>query len=593
MRHNNTVWFCKIKFLSSLTILTILSVDCTILTPDKSVHRKCLTEIIQKYFNNLHHLAIFIDSDVGEDILQQFSTKILYAPSTQSDFILEKADGYFLELEETKIVDVLKKLSSISTWNPRAKFLVISKDKSKIFEEASKYFINNLFVFENLKDNLDSFYTWENNNVCGPNNIKINTCTTLISFKKSRFWKTCNLQVLAMPMAPYVYFNENKNLDGLEIRCLNALQQKMGFQVKYLPLQDKTWGLKYPNGTYTDMFKKLQNYQADIVLGMWPNNFTHMWDFDVTVNYLQDALIWLVPKAQTIPYWKRLTIIFPENVWIILLFLLLLLPIVWTVAARILSELELSTYQTWVSSILKSISILLTVTLPIYPKTGCIRILFIFWVYISLIIVTIYQSKLLAILVQPQYEKQIQTEGELLKSGLKFGANVNVRSLYDPAIQNEKEFYDRIILCDLTLSCPNRTAHRRDFATAKSRLPALFLILQQYTNPDGSPMIYMFKSPISTHFISVVFSRGHPIFEDFNKRLLWVVEGGLSEKWKNDIKDETRRKYLFGKIGLKKSMVLTLEHVGAGFKILIVGLALSALVFCLEHAYVKIIKKIK
>lgn len=593
------------KGLYIIFVATVFSVNCINLNPtstNPNLLEICLNKVVNKYINQTDNLAAFVEGDLGQSLLKLFSNKILYS-SRSNFYLLDKTRVYFIILEQTNSTKLFKKLSSLSTWNPRATFFVITKNKNEIFEEALKYFVKKLLVIEENINEIN-FYSWSPSvSLCenSTNITKINSCTNENFEDNSNFfletkpnWKNCELKILTMPISPYVFINLNKSFDGLEIRCLKTIQEIMGFKTKFLPSKYTAWGLRLSNGTYTDMFQKLQNYEADIVVGMWPTNFTHHWDFDASITYLQDVLVWLVPKAQQIPHWKRLAIIFPKNIWITLFLTVLLLPIIWTIAAKCLRTIEFLSFQKWETSILKSISIILNVTIPNFPKSLTLRVIVIIWVYISLILVTIYQSKLLSILIQPQYEYQIQEVDDLLKSGIKLGANVNIKSLFagtDSEI--EQKIYEKMIVCDLTLTCPNRTAYKRDFATAKSKLPADFMILQYFTNSDGSPMIYIFKSTIHTHHVNIVFSKGHPVFEEYNKILFWISESGLLVKWKNDIKDETMRKSFIGKLYSDKSLVLSLAHMETAFKILLVGYIVSSVVFILEFLWTRLNKKLK
>lgn len=577
--------------LITLFIFTYFFINCSL---QQTELESCLKIMINKHINNGEFLTVYIEGDLGASLLRLFEIKMLYN-SQKIRFLLDKSKYYFIVPEQTNASVVFRRLSNLSTWNPSAIFFIVAQNKTEIFEAAAKYYIQKIIVID-LSDKSTYTYSYtceEHLKILYMGSWENGTDFNIFS-KKSTDWYCYTLRILAMPVAPYIYFDNNKNLDGLEIRSLQTIQQKMGFKIKFIDGKYKTWGLRLPNGTYTDMFQKLQTNEADAVMGMWPNNYTHFWDFDASKPYLQDALVWLVPKAQILPHWKRLAIIFPENIWLILFITVLLVPILWTIAAKFLSAFELKSFQNLQTSLFKSISIILVVTLPKYPKTACLRILFIIWVCTSLILVTIYQSRLLAILILPQYEDQMAEVKEILNSGIKFGGNVNIRALYDGTVSEiERKFYENMIICDLTLTCPNRTAYERDFATAKSRLPAYFLIWQYFTNADGSPMIHVFKSTILTHYVSTVFAKGHPMFEEFNKLVVRIFESGLFLKWKDDIREETLRRAFLGKTYSDNSLMLSLRHMITAFVILVIGYVLSAIVFILENLYAKLHKKIK
>lgn len=565
----------------------------------------CLKNMVDLHFLSEHRLETIMEGKEGE-ILKYFPSLVLYNTKQNFGFNLEKTNMYFLYLKYTNSSVVFRKLSNLSTWNPRAKFLIISEIENQfnILKEAAKYLCSDTIVLERNELNEIEVFGWlAYETICLKKFSvqKLDTCVNgtflnnhnIFPNKNRRHYSGCAIKVIPANIAPYVFYKSDKSLDGLEVRLIHAVEEKTRLKVEFVAHNFRTWGLKLPNGSYTDMFNLLQRNEADAVVGMWPTNYTHSWDFDVSMSYLQDALVWLVPKSQSLPHWKRLSIIFPEVVWLILLVIILTFPLIWAITGNTSYGKELKSFMVWQTCILKSLSVILSVTLPKYPRTSPLRILFITWVYVSLILTTLYQSKLLAILIQPKYEYQISNVDEILSTNMNFGANVNVKSLYDATIsQTEKEMHDKMSFCDLTLTCPNRTAFNRDFATAKARLAAVFLILRYYTTSDGVPMVYIFKSTILSHYVNIVFAKGHIVFDRFNQVLWRISESGLFIKWLNDIKEETMRQSIH-RDDETKSLALTMEHMSPPFKILIGGYLLSVMIFCLENIYCRFLKNVK
>lgn len=333
------------------------------------------------------------------------------------------------------------------------------------------------------------------------------------------------------------------------------------------------------------MFGMLQYFQADVVLGMCPANYTWNWDFDASFPYMADALVWMVPKAELVPHWTKLIHIYHPLLWITLLIFLIIFPILWIAVANILNNEE-TTFKKWDESQVRTFSMILGISLPKLPKSNTVRLLFTLWLLPSLIFITIYQSKLIAVLNKPQYERQISTNQEILDSGIEFGFNINLKSIFSHEYQMEKEFLDRGVICDLSLACPNRTAFRRDFATTKSSLAANYMRLKYYTTSDGTSLVHIFKSSLFFHFVHVVFARGHPLFNRFNEIIIRLWEHGLTKYWRAKIESETLKSSIHQSIqGEENSLALSLKQLTPAFQFLFVGLFVAFITFVVENFY--------
>lgn len=239
----------------------------------------------QHYFcnftqSNFLYGIFYMESAI--DVSKFIFPKVILTKLEEIDLGIRKPDFYLLTLKISRLEVVFKSLHLQFSWNPRATFLITSKveEYNEILKVANMYFVTNL-------------------KFCNDGN--------LVENGREYGRKNFTLKILAAFITPYVFFDKNK-IDGIEVRCLKTIQKIMKFDVKFLQHNYKSWGLQLPNGTYTDMFQKLQNYEVDIVMGMWPTNFTHILNFDVSFPYLEDALVWMVPKAQIIPDWKRLVL---------------------------------------------------------------------------------------------------------------------------------------------------------------------------------------------------------------------------------------------------------------------------------------------
>lgn len=266
-----------------LTISLILHADAYIIQNDNNnivSVSKCLQEILNNYVDFKDHLAIFNENIKMDRVFHTAHTKVIYN-FKPLQFNLEKAKGYLIILKSGKLRSILKYFSLLSSWNPRAKFIVMSDTENKeiLMDQAIQYLIVDLLVLEVIGDTA-YLYSWDPYvMLCRKymNVTYLDSCQNgvfenkidLFNKKLTNTWKGCTLKALPMLISPYVFNDRNKELDGLEIRTLDAIKTQMGFEIDYLQHNFKTWGLRKSNGRYSDMFDMLQSYDADIVLGMY------------------------------------------------------------------------------------------------------------------------------------------------------------------------------------------------------------------------------------------------------------------------------------------------------------------------------------
>ncbi|GLV36246.1 hypothetical protein CBL_08739 [Carabus blaptoides fortunei] len=322
-------------------------------TEDYEFPKECLKSIIDKSAKNDKYLVSVLEGNFADIILSPDLATILYSITNNTGQDLNKATGYLLFLEKTNSTNIFKYLSSISTWNPRAKFLIYSTNEnaSDILKEGYTYFAFNIFVL-NMKKSVDKIdiYTWSSLRHCGKPKeiILLDSCTPDKSVNSSIFqqhtsksiWKNCTLRILPIEIHPYYYKISDGTFEGLDIRAIQMIQKKLQFTPVYLPNKYKTWGLKMPDGHYSEMLGILQKYKADLIIGMLPQNYTYLWDFDATHYTSKSSVSWVVPRATVLPNWKTLFRIYPLLIWFSSLLMLFVVPILWKITGKLLSNYE-------------------------------------------------------------------------------------------------------------------------------------------------------------------------------------------------------------------------------------------------------------
>lgn len=164
---------------------------------------------------------------------------------------------------------IIRKMSKEPFFNPKAKYVVISKHlSSELLEVSSKYYLTDIIFIETVDKSFHSIYTYEpyqNQNISfKPETFKYLTqCKSGIPdtfelfgrYKVPKAWKNSTLNIIYNVIPPY--FQCPSCEDGIEAQLLEIVSRKLGFDVNYVEHADfMYWGSKM-NGTYTYILQKL------------------------------------------------------------------------------------------------------------------------------------------------------------------------------------------------------------------------------------------------------------------------------------------------------------------------------------------------
>lgn len=189
---------------------------------------------------------------------------------TLTNFRSVKSDIAVIRLDENGDLNrIISKMSEEQFFNPRAKFVIISKDLSlDLLAVSSKYYLTNVIFMKTVNESFQSIYTYEpyqnQNSSYVPTSFKYLTqCKNGIPraftfFEKHRgpkAWKNSTLNIIYYVIPPY--FQCPTCEDGIEADLLDIVSKKLGFKLNYVVQKDfMYWGSKI-NGTYTHILQKL------------------------------------------------------------------------------------------------------------------------------------------------------------------------------------------------------------------------------------------------------------------------------------------------------------------------------------------------
>lgn len=308
---------------------------------------------------------------------------------------------------------------------------------------------------------------------------------------------------------------------------------------------------------------------------MWHGNVTPNKDFDETVTYLWDSVEWFAPVAQPIAQWKNMAYIFSFSLWMAILLSVIIYACIWI-------TLEYNLHQ---SSSFQMIFLIVGISLNNSQSTCTVfrSMLALFLLYVF-IITSSFQSNLISILTSPLYNEQISNIIDATnKTNYKYGYHQSLQALIlsDGNTITEK-IRENEVLCELNaLTCANRTAYKREMVMAKGRRFMTYVMSKSYRNRDGKSLFYIFEDSLLSYPISMVMLKGHPLYDEFNRLLSWLHNGGLIQKLSDDY-ERLIMKSTEDSINDEDHLSLTLNHVSIPFIIVFIGLSLALVAFIIE-----------
>ena len=227
------------------------------------------------------------------------------------------------------------------------------------------------------------------------------------------------------------------------------------------------------------------------------------------------------------------------------------------------------------------------VYVPQQPTTSILRVFFFLCVPFCFAISTVFQAFFVSYLVEPNYEKKLDTLDELLKSDVVYG--------YQPAVDITQYFLEfdefNTFLENKTLKedcsdfrkCVERIITKRDFAAVISPMFATY-VAREMGIVDVDKIICSFSDDLVSGGATVLFKNGNILLDRFNNLMRRYLEAGLLERhWtelqhRASLKGGDRYRQAAGDM----FSAFSVSHLKPAFVVLFVGTVLSSVVFIVE-----------
>jgi hypothetical protein len=402
----------------------------------------------------------------------------------------------------------------------------------------------------------------------------------------------CVVTASTFPYVPYVFPMKERDSnithysDGLEINVLQSIATALNFKVKFLPENE------HNVSKWQGLSDEVSRKESDLGFAAMPHTVHAIGNRDHSVGYLKETIRWFGPQAKASAHWKSPVTMFKPLMWLLLLIVYIISSLIFCLLANVKNTVkEHASYTNAPVCCLQTFSIMLGVAVCARPNTRYLRLFFILWVFYCLLINTAYQSSLISVLTQPQFEPAVGTVDELLDSEMSFGFVWRFNLWYNDTEDMKSEvLINNYIPCrDLDL-CLKRIASKQDFAICGGESHLLYLSQTQYC-VSGVPQFLPFKDEVTSFLVTMFFRVGSVFLESFNKAIYRVTESGIVQKFWTDIKLNHIGNIQEDGNGVDEwdadghgsdAEVLTVHHLQGAFVLQLLGLAFGISAFIIE-----------
>ena len=396
----------------------------------------------------------------------------------------------------------------------------------------------------------------------------------------------CTLTVTVFPFPPFTIAGNQKNTyaGGFEIRLLEFIAGTINMSIAYTDPPTELWGQKLENGSWTGMMGRLMLDKADFSLAGNVLLTELAAELDYTVSHGSLGFNWVVPCAKPFPRWKSIIRVYSLASWLTIIITILFAAIVLMCLARY-DDQEVALYKNLTGCFLCSWAVMLGVSAGSMPRSGYVKSFFIFWVWYSLAINTLFQIYVTSYLVDPGLKKQIQSVQDVLDSGVQRGFHPDLNeSLLEESNELLPKIAEHSEHCYDVEACTQRVAEHSDFVTISNHDRIKYLNTYKTLDENGKSLLCTFGDSVIVKFKTFYLAHGSPLLHHFNRAINIAVQAGLVDYWSESELFASRMKAAsIRKVSpLDNYSVFVLTYLQSAFYLLFLGYCLASFVFVVE-----------
>lgn len=439
-----------------------------------------------------------------------------------------------------------------------------------------------LNIFETRKVNSSSHQIDLNKCTSNPKLLEISQCTKLQkdSLKIDIFYASvpkdllnCTIDLISMKYPPNIIDEST----GVEIELIKTIQKAMNISWRFsIQTTAKNWGERI-NGSWTGKLGTILEEDA-VGIGNFQASEVMYDDFSFSRDYIQDKLVWIVPKADQIPRWKSIFIVFQLKIWLTILFTYIL----GTVFLYLLSKnrKELKTFRRTGRILILSLQNFIGNSTNIVPITLMMRSVVLSILFFNIVGTSLYTSSLINALTNVIYQHQINSEQDIVEN-LNIGGFSAYKYIFDSPDETSQIIFNKYQI-DENITATNwlKNVANNNFATIASEVFVKYLLSQNNSVvkfDDGLPKIYISKETIYIYPVKMVMPKNFIFLPAFNRIIDKVSTSGLFQKWSSKYMWQLRKSEKLKQS--KREVQLTLDHLQGSFVLLFAGCLIGF--FCL------------
>ncbi|CAH0564203.1 unnamed protein product [Brassicogethes aeneus] len=370
----------------------------------------------------------------------------------------------------------------------------------------------------------------------------------------------------------YIKIHEISGYVGVDAAILTTMAAYLNFTIKNYDAEiDSDFGYVFKNGTVTGSLGKIVRKEADLSAnGRFVADYNTS-GIEFTIPYTSEKICIVVPKSPRVPQWMSTFKYFHWISWLFLFWVFLLYILILYFA-----NVKEGIFRAWF--VITSIFLSMPVR---FPRRTHLELLLVSCMIINVIITGIFQGSLVKSFSKVTYYSDINTLEDLDDSGFPiytsfsiFGTNESnlVKRLYSRTRMN----YQNVVILD-------EMFHGKSIAGVERKNDAELFLKTKYIGPDGNPLLHIVKECPKSYFMAYILPVGSPLLPRINWFLRKLTESGLVDKWYQDTVDSIILDFLVENPYRKEiDRPFNLEDLQAAFGLLIFGLFIASIVFCIE-----------
>ncbi|KAI2474245.1 Ionotropic receptor 156 [Diabrotica virgifera virgifera] len=463
------------------------------------------------------------------------------------------------------ISEVIKNLFHKMILNSRAKFIFIMNEINKthlgIF---NKYFFLKILIILNRPGM--HLFTCSSGKCLPTGDLCLQMRNTEDLFRK-RSLKISKLDATWIYFAPFIV----SPTEGIHVEVINMIASYLHLNINYVESQSVI------NPVAAE--PKFKENLYDFSLVPYMNETTQ---FDKTIPFTEDIPVYVTPIIIIDKKWQIFYREFDNRTWICFSVMIILFYLLFKCIHLIFHyKSNFSAFEIILGVLLGSIG-------GVNARTVSQKLLLTLFIFFSLLFTTVYRSKMFDIMKTDLSAQLITSRDDILNSNLKMGMPgehyVRLLKLSQSPFELGLIANDRVINCFKFTACVDRVIFNKDIV-AKGLIKVMqFLIPAIYLDSKGRSLIYIIKDPLAVPFhFGILFLKGHPLFEKFNKNILLLKEAGFISHLCKIYENKYERAMILAqhKQALKYSK-LQLETLGSTFFMYLFGITASIIVFSIE-----------